>query len=186
MKNSKIWPVLLLTLFSVRIAHGQITPSADAYTNAALPTTNFGTEPVLDVESASQTAYFQFDLSSIPAGYSSANVAKASLKLYVNAVRPGATSMWTSSTARGLRNPSPPTSHPRWVQRLQSVCRNDAYMKAHPYVVEQDKPDFECGYYTLPEIYGAPKEEGIRYAQEQRRKGQEQRNKTTLPVKVQK
>ncbi len=48
--------------------------------------------------------------------------------------------------------------------------RNDAYMKAHPYVVEQDKPEFERGYYTLPELYGAPKEEGIRYAQEQRSK----------------
>ena len=40
--------------------------------------------------------------------------------------------------------------------------RNDAYMKAHPYVVEQDKPEFERGYYTLPELYGAPKEQGIR------------------------
>jgi trimeric autotransporter adhesin len=62
--------------------------------------------------------------------------------------------------------------------------RNDAYMKAHPYVVEQDKPEFERGYYTLPELYGAPKEEGIRYAQEQRSK--EQQSKTTAPVKVKK
>ncbi len=64
--------------------------------------------------------------------------------------------------------------------------RNDAYMKAHPYVVEQDKPEFERGYYTLPEIYGAPKEEGIRYAQEQRSKEQQQKSKITGPVKVQK
>jgi hypothetical protein len=35
--------------------------------------------------------------------------------------------------------------------------RNDAYMKAHPYVVEQDKPEFERGYYALPEICGAPR-----------------------------
>jgi hypothetical protein len=43
--------------------------------------------------------------------------------------------------------------------------RNDAYMKAHPYVVEQDKPERERGYYTDPELYGAPKEQGIRARQ---------------------
>jgi hypothetical protein len=36
-------------------------------------------------------------------------------------------------------------------------------MKAHPYVVEQDKPEGERGYYTEPELYGAPKEQGIRW-----------------------
>jgi hypothetical protein len=67
-------------------AYGQITPSGDAYTNTATPTTNLGTKPVLDVESSSQTTYIQFDLSSIPAGYTSTSIAKATLKLYVNAV----------------------------------------------------------------------------------------------------
>src|SRR5580700_9211039 len=67
-------------------AYGQITPSGDAYTNTATPTTNLGTKPVLDVESSSQTTYVQFDLSSIPTGYTSASIAKATLKLYVNAV----------------------------------------------------------------------------------------------------
>jgi hypothetical protein len=62
--------------------------------------------------------------------------------------------------------------------------RNDAYMKAHPYVVEQDKPVGERGYYTDPDLYGAPKEQGIRYAQEQRSK--EQQSKTTATVKVKK
>ena len=42
--------------------------------------------------------------------------------------------------------------------------RNDADMKAHPYVAEQDKPERERGYYTDPELYGAPKEQGIRWA----------------------
>jgi hypothetical protein len=42
--------------------------------------------------------------------------------------------------------------------------RNDAYMKAHPYVVEKDKPEGERGYYTDPELYGAPKEQGFRWA----------------------
>jgi hypothetical protein len=39
----------------------------------------------LNVEST-QTSYITFDLSAIPAGYTSANIAKASLKLYVNGV----------------------------------------------------------------------------------------------------
>jgi hypothetical protein len=68
------------------LAHGQLTPSADAYTNTASPATNYGTAATLNVESASQTAYIRFDLSAIPAGYTGANVAQASLKLYVNAV----------------------------------------------------------------------------------------------------
>jgi Collagen triple helix repeat (20 copies)/Stigma-specific protein, Stig1 len=67
----------------------QQTPSADAYTNTASPTTNFGTAGTLNVEGPSQTTYIRFDLSSIPAGYTSANIAKASLKLYVNSVAKG-------------------------------------------------------------------------------------------------
>jgi hypothetical protein len=46
--------------------------------------------------------------------------------------------------------------------------RNDAYMKAHPYVVEQDKPEWERGYYSDPELYGAPREQGIRWAHQNR------------------
>jgi hypothetical protein len=73
-------------VFGASLAHGQLTPSADAYTNTASPSTNYGTAATLNVESASQTAYIRFDLSAIPAGYTGANVAQASLKLYVNAV----------------------------------------------------------------------------------------------------
>ena len=39
--------------------------------------------------------------------------------------------------------------------------RNDAYMKAHPFVVEKDKPENTRGYYTDPSLYGASKEQGI-------------------------
>ena len=78
--------ILLVTLCGCMAAYGQITPSGDAYTNTATPTTNLGTRQLLNVQSASQTAYIQFDLSSIPSGYTSASIAKATLKLYVNAV----------------------------------------------------------------------------------------------------
>ena len=81
--------VLLFTLCLLTGAYGQITPSQDAYTNSVDPTTNYGTAVTLGVVSSAtsiQSTYIQFDLSSIPAGYTSANIAKATLKLYVNAV----------------------------------------------------------------------------------------------------
>jgi hypothetical protein len=84
--QSQFSAILVFALCGCIAAFGQITPSGDAYTNTATPTTNLGTKPVLDVESASQTSYIQFDLSSIPSGYTSASIAKATLKLYVNAV----------------------------------------------------------------------------------------------------
>jgi YVTN family beta-propeller protein len=98
--------ILLLSALSLLTsAYGQLTPSADSYTNTASPATNFGTAGTLNVESASQTAYIQFDLSAIPSGYTGANIAQASLKLYVNAVATAGSfnvnfvdGAWTEST----------------------------------------------------------------------------------------
>ncbi|HEY4841988.1 MAG TPA: DNRLRE domain-containing protein [Terriglobales bacterium] len=78
--------ILLVNLCALTAAYAQITPSGDSYTNTADPTTNYGAKTLLDVESALQTAYIQFNLSSIPAGYTSADITKATLKLYVNTV----------------------------------------------------------------------------------------------------
>ena len=60
--------VLLLSMLGlVAGAFGQIMPSADAYTNSAAPTTNYGANVLLDVDGAAQAAYIQFNLASIPA-----------------------------------------------------------------------------------------------------------------------
>src|SRR5271169_4264357 len=67
-------------------AYGQITPSGDAYTNTGSSNTNYGANALLNVDSGSEVTYIQFNLSSIPTGYSGANISKATLKLYVNAV----------------------------------------------------------------------------------------------------
>jgi hypothetical protein len=77
--------LLTLILLACNLAYGQLTPIGDSYTNTALPTTNYGAKTLLDVES-SQTSFIQFNLESIPSGYTSADVTKATLKLYVNAV----------------------------------------------------------------------------------------------------
>jgi hypothetical protein len=81
---------LLLVILGIgATAFGQLTAGQDAYTDTAKPTTNFGTASTLGVTNTAgsiQTSYIQFDLSSIPAGYTGANLAKATLKLYVNAL----------------------------------------------------------------------------------------------------
>ena len=69
--------------------YGQITPRQDSYTDSSKPTTNFGTATTLGVASTTasiQNSYILFDLSSIPSGYTGSNIAKATLKLYVNTV----------------------------------------------------------------------------------------------------
>jgi len=74
--------VLFVLLLSASV-HAQITPSADAYTNSAAPTTSYGAATLLYVNGATEIAYIQFNLASIPSG---ASVSKATLKLYVNGV----------------------------------------------------------------------------------------------------
>lgn len=82
----------LLTLFTLLVLTGgaaaQVTPSDDSYTSSSTPTTNFGTAVTVSVQNTTSTtnAYIRFDLSSVPAGYNSSNVAKATLKLFVNGV----------------------------------------------------------------------------------------------------
>jgi len=56
----------------------QLTPVGDSYTNTAAATTNYGAKTLLDVEST-QTSFIQFNLSSIPAGYTSADITQATL-----------------------------------------------------------------------------------------------------------
>jgi TGF-beta propeptide len=74
---------LFLSVLACGAAFGQITPSADSYTNTADTATNYGTKTLLDVDGATQITYIQFNLASIPSG---ASVSQATLKLYVNTV----------------------------------------------------------------------------------------------------
>src|SRR5208282_4078084 len=85
-RKCNLGAALMLALLVATVAHAQLTPSGDSYTNTAAPTTNYGAKTLLDVEAASQTAHIQCDLSSIPSGYTGADITTATLKLYVNAV----------------------------------------------------------------------------------------------------
>ena len=85
MQNSKtkLSILSLCTMCLLSGAYAQITPSADAYTNTAAASTNYGANVLLYVDGATETTYIQFNLASIPA---SASVSEATLKLYVNSV----------------------------------------------------------------------------------------------------
>jgi hypothetical protein len=67
-------------------SYAQFTPSDDAYVNAASPSSNYGNAATLNLSSASQTSYIRFDLTAVPSGYTGSQVAKATLKLFVNNV----------------------------------------------------------------------------------------------------
>lgn len=64
----------------------QFMPTDDAYVSNYQPKINYGAAQFLIVNGVINNAFVQFDLSSLPAGYTSANVAKATLRLYVNTV----------------------------------------------------------------------------------------------------
>jgi hypothetical protein len=97
-----VFGLLVLCVFSSVMVYAQITPSADAYTNTADPTTNYGAATLLYVNGATEVTYIQFNLASIPP---ETLISHATLKLYVNAV-PTAGSFnvgyvngsWTEST----------------------------------------------------------------------------------------
>lgn len=78
--------VLMLLLIVTTATYAQITPSDDAYVNSATPTTNNGTLATLNLSSAANTSFIRFDLTAVPASYTGASIAKATLKLYVNTV----------------------------------------------------------------------------------------------------
>jgi hypothetical protein len=105
--------LLLLTPGSWTAAFGQVTPSDDAYVNSAAPTTNYGAATTLDISSAADTSFIRFDLAAVPAGYTGASIAKATLKLYVNTVTTAGSfnvdlvnGTWTEKTLKYSNEPA--------------------------------------------------------------------------------
>ncbi len=108
----RVASLLSLILLACTAVFGQLTPTGDAYTNTAAMTTNYGAKTLLDVEST-QTSFIQFNLASIPSTYTSADVTKATLKLYVNAVTTAGSfnvdyvnGTWTESTIDASNAPA--------------------------------------------------------------------------------
>ena len=62
-------------------AHAQFTPSDDTYVSTTLPAVIYGSAGKLQVSNLGQTALLRFDLSGLPAGLTSAGIAKATRQL---------------------------------------------------------------------------------------------------------
>jgi len=78
--------------------------TADAYVNQAYPSNNFGATPAMLV-SGTTRAFVQFDLSPLPAGVTTADIARASLILYANRVS-AAGAVDVSTPVSGWTEPS--------------------------------------------------------------------------------
>ena len=78
--------VLWFLLVVATVSYAQLTPSDDAYVNSTAASTNYGTATALDVSSVADTTFIRFSLTAVPASFTGASIAKATLKLYVNSV----------------------------------------------------------------------------------------------------
>jgi hypothetical protein len=79
---AKAAQLILLTGLASVAALAQSPPSADSFVTSAHPQTNYGAYTLLAVQQGTKS-YLQFNLSGLPAN---ANIAKATLRLYVDAV----------------------------------------------------------------------------------------------------
>ena len=105
--------LLLLMLFTAAAAFAQITPSDDTYTLTTAPSTNYGSNGALLLQSGKASVFVRFDLNSIPPGYTDADIAKATLKLYVTTVgTPGSFNVnyvvgsWSEMTVTAASEPA--------------------------------------------------------------------------------
>jgi trimeric autotransporter adhesin len=105
--------VLFFLLLMATVTYAQITPSDDAYVNSAAPTTNYGSSASLNLSSAADTDFIRFDLTAVPASYTGASIAKATLKLYVHTVTTAGSfnvdlvnGTWTEETIQSSNEPA--------------------------------------------------------------------------------
>ena len=109
----RLLPLVLATLASSTIANAaQVALIGDASVSTVRPSTNFGTLANLYVGNGS-SAYLQFDLSSLPAGTTSSQIARATLTVFINRVNAAGsvslapvTSAWSESRVTSATAPS--------------------------------------------------------------------------------
>jgi hypothetical protein len=78
--------VALMTLaYTTSAASAQAPPSADTFVSSNAPAKNFGSQPLLAVQSGT-SSYIRFNLSGLPAG---STVSRATVRLFVDAVSQG-------------------------------------------------------------------------------------------------
>src|SRR5947208_4604228 len=94
--------LLALLVLAAQFAAAQIPATDDAYTASSSASGNFGNQSMLNVIGPGVNSYIRFDLTALPAGLTSSNVSKATLRLNINGVTTGGafdvylvTSSWT-------------------------------------------------------------------------------------------
>jgi len=118
-KRTRVLMVALTALCGVQGAYGvTATLMGDSYTVSTLLTGNKGKAAILQVSgppdtATTDTAYLQFDLSTLPAAVTAADISKATLTVFLNAVTASGSfdvqdvaSPWTESTITAAIAPS--------------------------------------------------------------------------------
>src|SRR5215467_7789064 len=70
----------------VSTASAQIPATDDGYTASSSPGSNYGTQSGINVIGPGVNGYVRFDLTVLPAGLTSANISKATMRLNINGV----------------------------------------------------------------------------------------------------
>src|SRR5439155_2494801 len=111
----KVRALCLMSLLVVvsQFAAAQIPATDDGYTASSSPSSNYGTGSQLNVIGPGVNSYIRFDLTALPAGLTSSNVSKATLRLNINGVTTSGTfdvylviSSWTEGALTFSKAPT--------------------------------------------------------------------------------
>ncbi len=87
----RVFRLLFVLALAVSFAAAQIPATDDSYTASSSASGNFGSQSMLNVIGPGVNSYIRFDLTALPAGLTSSNVSKATLRLNINGVTTGGT-----------------------------------------------------------------------------------------------
>src|SRR6266700_1579707 len=95
MRALRVVPFALQLLCAVCLllgmASAQIPATDDSYTASSSASGNFGNQSMLNVIGPGVNSYIRFDLTALPAGLTSSNISKATVRLNINGVTSGGT-----------------------------------------------------------------------------------------------
>jgi hypothetical protein len=105
--------LLALLVIAAQSAAAQIPATDDTYTASSSSTSNYGTQPSLNVIGPGVNSYIRFDLTALPGNLASSNVSKATLRLNINGVTTSGTfdvylvtSSWTEGALTFSKAPT--------------------------------------------------------------------------------
>ncbi len=82
----RVFRLLFVLALAVSFAAAQIPATDDSYTASSSGSGNFGNQSMLNVIGPGVNSYIRFDLTALPAGLTSSNISKATVRLNINGV----------------------------------------------------------------------------------------------------